>query len=57
VDDAADHSTVIHSMRARLVFWQQRIDRRPLPVRQPELSSHDPTSVQEIETQQEHVTQ
>jgi hypothetical protein len=41
MDDAADHAPVVDTMRARLVLRQKRLDHRPLPVRQPKLSSHD----------------
>ena len=43
VDDAADDPAVVLAMRPRLVRRQQRFDRRPLPVVEPELPRHDPS--------------
>ena len=48
MDNAADHTPVVYPMRARLVLWQKRLDHRPLPVRQPELSSHDLPPLAEV---------
>ena len=43
VDDAADDPAVVLAMRPRLVRRQQRFNRRPLPVVEPELPGHDPS--------------
>jgi hypothetical protein len=44
VDDAADDPAIVLAMRPRLVFRQQRRDRRPLPIVEPKLPPHDPSS-------------
>jgi hypothetical protein len=35
MNDAANDAPVIHSRRARSILWQQRLNRRPLPLVQP----------------------
>jgi hypothetical protein len=43
--DAADHSTVVDPTSAWLIARQQRFDRRPLPIVEPELARHLQCSV------------
>jgi hypothetical protein len=45
MDNAADHSTVVDPTSARLIARQQRFDRRPLPIVEPELARHLQCSV------------
>jgi hypothetical protein len=45
VNDAADHPAIVDPTRARLIAWQQRFDRRPLLLVEPELVRHLRSSV------------
>jgi hypothetical protein len=45
MNDAADHPSVVDPTRSRLIAWQQRFDRQPLPIAQPELVRHLQRSV------------
>jgi hypothetical protein len=45
MNDAADHSTVVDPTSAWLIARQQRFDRRPLPIVEPELIRHLQCSV------------
>jgi hypothetical protein len=45
VNDAADHPTIVDPTRARLIARQQRLNRRPLPLVEPELARHLQSSV------------
>jgi hypothetical protein len=45
VNDAADHPSIVDPPRARLMARQQRLDRRPLRLVEPELMGHHQSSV------------
>jgi hypothetical protein len=45
MNDAADHPPVVDPTRTRLIARQQRFDRRPLPIVEPELVRHHQRSV------------
>jgi hypothetical protein len=45
MNDAADHPPVVDPTRTRLIAGQQRFDRRPLPIIEPELVRHHHRSV------------
>jgi hypothetical protein len=45
VNNAADHTSIIDPTRARLIARQQRLDRRPLLLVEPELVRHLQRSV------------
>jgi hypothetical protein len=45
VNDAADHPPIIDPTRARLIVWQQRLNRRPLLITEPKLPCHLQSSV------------
>jgi hypothetical protein len=45
MNDAADHPSVVDPTRSRLIARQQRFDRRPLPIVEPELVRHLQRSV------------
>jgi hypothetical protein len=45
MNDAADHPSVVDSTRTWLIVRQQRFDRRPLSIVQPELVRHLQRSV------------
>jgi hypothetical protein len=45
MNDAADHPSVVDPTRSRLIARQQRFDRRPLPIAEPELVRHLQRSV------------
>src|SRR5579863_7786272 len=44
VNDAADDPAIVLAMRPRLVLRRQRLDRRPLPIVEPEFPRRDPRS-------------
>jgi hypothetical protein len=44
VDNAADDAPIIDPAGTGPVLWQQRLNRSPLPIAQPEFASHDPNS-------------
>jgi hypothetical protein len=52
MDDTADDPTIILTPRARLVLWQERINRRPLLIVQPKLARHDSPSPATFESRQ-----
>lgn len=45
VDDAAQNPAIIDTPGARPITWKVRFDRCPLLIAQPELTSHDPSSI------------
>jgi hypothetical protein len=45
MNNAADHPSVVDPTRSRLIARQQRFDRRPLPIVEPELVRHLQRSV------------
>jgi hypothetical protein len=45
MNDAADHPSVVDPTCSRLITRQQRFDRQPLPIVQPELACHLQRSV------------
>jgi hypothetical protein len=45
VNDTADHPTIVDPTRTRLIARQQRLNRRPLPIVEPELARHLQSSV------------
>jgi len=45
VNDAADHPSIVDPTRARLIARQQRFDRRPLLLIEPELVRHLRSSI------------
>src|SRR5208337_2664117 len=50
MNDAADDATIVVARRTGLIFRQQWLDRRPLPIIQPKFSSHDSRSVSKLES-------